>query len=291
MPRRFFPTLFLRFHLPGYQLGYLLDPMDKKLILYLLILLGLVVATAISAKSSKNSGEGTSLSNDEIETLLDTGHFDLDSNDGSLQPLNEEKTELTPEELGDGEVPSPKVIAAYKKFLGESEGVSPFMTFALFIITGIFVGFLVVSYVLPNIVQRASEEVYGSSEKVGAPTTLSQAQANVAQGNWDQAIATYQQAATEDPSNRLPWVEIATLQRERLENPSQALQTLDEALARGNWRENDEAFFLFRKIEIHQNDLDQPQQAVALLREVMEKFPETRHYANAMHKLHEMGES
>ncbi|MGJ8726154.1 MAG: tetratricopeptide repeat protein [Roseibacillus sp.] len=265
--------------------------MDKKLILYLLILVGLITATVISAKSSKKSENGTTLSNDEIEMLVDTGRFDIDPNEGSLIPLYEEGTQLTREQLGDGGEPSPQLISAYDKYLGENDEGSPLITFALFIGTGIFVGFLIVSYVLPNLVQKASEEVYGSTEKVGPPSPLSQAQANVAQGDWDQAIASYQQAAVDDPSNRLPWVEIAMLQRERLENPNLALQTLDNALARGGWRENDEAFFLFRKIEIYENDLDQHAQAVALLREVMEKFPKTRHYANAMHKLHEMGES
>ena len=265
--------------------------MDKKLILYLLILAGLVTATVISGKSSKNSDGETSLTPDEIEMLLDTGRFDIDPNENILIPLYEEGSQLTSEQLGDGGDPSPELVAAYNQFLGETKGTSPILTFALFILTGILTGFLIVIYVLPNIVQRASEEVYGSSEKVGAPSSLSQAQANVAQGEWDQAIASYQQAATEDPDNRLPWVEIATLQRERLENPVLALQTLDTALARGNWRENDEAFFMFRKIEIYENDLKQHDKAVALLGDISVKFPETRHSANAKHKLHQMGKS
>ena len=265
--------------------------MDKKLILYLLILVGLIVATVISGKSSKAADGETSLSSEEIEVLLDTGHFDIDPNENTLIPLYEEGSKLTPMQLGDGEEPSPELAAAYDQFLGESEDGSPFLTFALFIITGIFTGFLIVVYVLPNIVQRASEEVYGSSEKVGAPSFLTQAQAKVAQGEWDQAIASYEQAAAEDPDNRLPWVEIAMLQRERLENPPLALQTLDAALARGNWRENDEAFFIFRKIEIYENDLKQHDKAVSLLHELIAKFPDTRHSANAKHKLHEMGES
>ena len=266
--------------------------MDKKLILYLLILAGLSYRdrdfSEILQESPKMAPASRttklnclSIPADSISTLTKAHSF-----------LSTRKAPSSlPEQLGDGEKPSPELTAAYNKFLGESDGGSPLITFALFIGTGIFVGFLVVSYVLPSIVQKASEEVYGSTEKVGGPSPLNQAQANVAQGEWDQAIASYQQAAIEDPSNRLPWVEIAMLQRERLEKPELALETLDKALARGDWRENDEAFFFFRKIEIHENDLDQRSQAVALLREVMEKFPETRHYANAMHKLHEMGES
>lgn len=263
--------------------------MDKKLILYLLILAGLVTATVMSARSSKQVD--ASLTSDEMEMLEDTGHFDIDPNENVLVPLYEEGTQLSPEELGNGEQPSAALTAAYDKFLGTGKKGSPFLTFALFILTGIFTGFLVVTYVLPNIVQRASEEVYGSTEKVGAPSTLMQAQAAVAQGEWEQAIDYYKKVATEEPDNRLPWVEIAMLQRERLENPHAALLTLEQALARGGWRENDEAFFLFRKIEIFENDVNEHEQAVALLRDVIERFPQTRHSANAMHKLHEMGES
>lgn len=81
------------------------------------------------------------------------------------------------------------------------------------------------------------------------------------------------------------------LQRERLNDPAAALATLDQALERGNWRENDETFFIFRKIDIFENDIKQHDQAVSLLRDVIDRFPQTRHSANAMHKLHELGET
>ncbi|MDQ8190525.1 tetratricopeptide repeat protein [Roseibacillus persicicus] len=263
--------------------------MDKKLILYLIILAGLVTATVKSVQSSKEVD--TTLTTNEIELLEDTGHFDLDPNENVLIPLYEEGTQLSPEELANGEEPSAELAAAYEKFLGTGKKGSPILTFALFIVTGVFTGFLIVSYILPNVVQRASEEVYGSTQKVGGPSALTRAQAAVAQGEWEQAIELYQEAATEEPDNRLPWVEIAMLQRERLENPHAALLTLEQALARGGWRENDEAFFLFRKIEIFENDLNEHDQAITLLRDVIDRFPQTRHSANAMHKLHELGES
>ncbi|GHC60128.1 tetratricopeptide repeat protein [Roseibacillus persicicus] len=263
--------------------------MDKKLILYLIILAGLVTATVKSVQSSKEVD--TALTTNEIELLEDTGHFDLDPNENVLIPLYEEGTQLSPEELANGEEPSAELAAAYEKFLGTGKKGSPILTFALFIVTGVFTGFLIVSYILPNVVQRASEEVYGSTQKVGGPSALTRAQAAVAQGEWEQAIELYQEAATEEPDNRLPWVEIAMLQRERLENPHAALLTLEQALARGGWRENDEAFFLFRKIEIFENDLNEHDQAITLLRDVIDRFPQTRHSANAMHKLHELGES
>ncbi len=144
---------------------------------------------------------------------------------------------------------------------------------------------------LPNLVQKASEEVFGSTEKAEGPDALARAQSAVAQGDWQQAISCYQEAGEKEPENRLPWIEISMLQRERLNDPAAALATLDQALERGNWRENDETFFIFRKIDIFENDIKQHDQAVSLLRDVIDRFPQTRHSANAMHKLHELGET
>ena len=143
---------------------------DKKLILYLVILAGLMAATIISAISSKKGEENGELSSDEMELLLDTGKFDLNSDGDELIALNGDDVELSPEELGGGEKPSPELAAAYRKFVNESEGTSPIFTFAFFVLTGVFTGFLIITYVLPNLVQRASEEVYGSTEKSEGPS-------------------------------------------------------------------------------------------------------------------------
>jgi tetratricopeptide (TPR) repeat protein len=264
--------------------------MDKKLILYLLILAALVVATTLSVLSSRDADAGQMTTNDKL-ILQQTGNFEINAATDKLEPLYDTERGLSEEELGNGDKPSEKELAAFRKYKGEVEGTSPWVTFILFIITGIFVGFLIVGYVLPNFVQRASEEVLGSSERSGPADALSQAQALVAQGEWDEAIAKYRQAAKEQPDNRLPWVEIGMLQLERKGDPEAALATFNQALERGNWRDNDEAFFIFRKIEIQENHLNNHDRAVELLREVIERFPETRHSANANHKLHELGES
>ncbi|MDP0491704.1 MAG: tetratricopeptide repeat protein [Verrucomicrobiota bacterium JB023] len=233
--------------------------MDKKLIIYLCAWVGLVVATFVSAQNMRNSQEG--LSAEERARIIDEGNYEID-------PITRDPI-----------MPEP-----------EKNESAAFITFGLFIITGVFTGFLVVTYVLPNLVQRASEEVLGSTEKVGK-NPMAKAQALVAQGKWEEAIESYREAAEAEPDNRLPWVEIAMLQRERLDDPESALETLREALDRGGWRENDEAFFYFRKIDIHENEMKNREKAIALLRDVIEKFPQTRHSANAMHKLHELGES
>jgi len=261
--------------------------MDKKLFFYLLILAGLLTATFFSARSSGGNDSGE-LTTHEMTLLEDSGHFEINQHTDTVEPLFDQSQGLSLEELGNGDKPEPALLTAYQKFTGEEKGGSPLITFALFIASGILTGFLIVAYVLPNLVQRASEEVFGSSEKAKADP-LATAQSHVAQGNWEAAIAAYQEAAEADPSNRLPWVEIAALQLDRLEEPDTALATLNQALERGNWRENDEAFFIFRKIDIHESRRDDHDRAIELLREVIAKFPQTRHSANANHKLRALG--
>lgn len=267
--------------------------MDKKLVFYLAILAALLLVTVMSVLANRNAESGV-LTIDEMILLEDTGHFEISETAGNdiLEPLYDPSEPLTATQLGNGETPSPEVLAAYQKFTGDfsTAAASPLLSFGLFVVTGIFTGFLVVTYLLPAVVQRASEEVLGSSESMGPADSLSRAQGLVAQGNWDDAIAAYRQSAQEQPDNRLPWVEIAMLQLERKEDPEAAVATLNEALARGGWRENDEAFFIFRKIEIHENHLPNHERAIELLREVIARFPETRHSANANHKLRELGQ-
>ncbi|MEM9080811.1 MAG: tetratricopeptide repeat protein [Verrucomicrobiota bacterium] len=230
------------------------------------------------------------LSDEQEELLLDTGYFEVSDSTGELAPLWAEGNEPSLEEMADGGEVSQELKAAYRMYRDGAEGGGIWIPLAMFIVTGVFTGFLVVTYLLPNLVQKASEEVYGSTEQ-GEPDPLASAQALVAQGEWEGAIEAYRSAAEAQPENRLPWVEIAMLQRERLEDSDLALATLDAAIARGNWRENDEAFFYFRKIAIFEEDKKEHEKAVGLLKEVIEKFPNTRHMANAMHKLREMGES
>lgn len=259
--------------------------MDKKLILYLLVLAGLIFLTV---RSARYLSEEEGLTSDDKEVLIETGYFENDPNTGEFEALFVE--DLSLEELSKGEEPTAALEQAYSRFQGVENKGSPIMTFIFFVLSGILAGFLVVTYALPSFVQTASEEVFGSTEAVGE-NPLTKAQAMVAQGKWKEAINAYRDAASEDETNRLPWVEMAMLTREKLEDSRGAVGLLDEAIERGGWRENDEAFFIFRKIEILQDDLEEHDSAVNLLREVIEKFPQTRHSANAMHKLHELGES
>jgi tetratricopeptide (TPR) repeat protein len=115
------------------------------------------------------------------------------------------------------------------------------------------------------------------------------ARAKVAQGDWEGAVEAFRLAAAAEPLNRLPWVEIAKIQIDHLEDPNSAIQTLRTAIEGQEWEENDAAYLMFRLAEIYDTELSDRTSAATTLQQVMEQFPETRHSANARHKLHEWG--
>ncbi|MEO1843444.1 MAG: hypothetical protein ABGZ37_04120, partial [Akkermansiaceae bacterium] len=75
-----------------------------------------------------------------------------------------------------------------------------------------------------------------------------------------------------------------------LESPDAAITTLREALESFEWRANDAAFFMFRLVELYEKEKQDLATSVSILQQVVEIFPETRHAANATHRLRELGE-
>lgn len=115
------------------------------------------------------------------------------------------------------------------------------------------------------------------------------ARAKLAQGDLEGAIAAFRDAQAADPLNRIPVVEIAKIQREQLGDPAGAVQTLREAIEGQEWQPNDAAFLMFRLAEVYDESLGDRTSAASIMQQVVDQFPETRHSANARHKLHEWG--
>jgi tetratricopeptide (TPR) repeat protein len=150
------------------------------------------------------------------------------------------------------------------------------------------IGIVVVTQVLPILAHRITHAVYDSGEMVERDP-MHDAHSLVAQGDYEGAIHAFRSAAAADPYNRLPWVEIAKIQRNSLEDPEAAIATLRVALEGQEWPVNDAAYLLFRLAELYDEDRHDRGTAVAIMQQVIDEFPETRHSANARHKLHEWG--
>jgi tetratricopeptide (TPR) repeat protein len=168
------------------------------------------------------------------------------------------------------------------------EGQKTFTGILLAFLTAGLVGIVFVIHVLPAIAHRFTHAVYDSAEMV-EKDPMHDARAKVAQGDWDGAIDAFRAAAAADPLNRLPYVEIAKIQLEQLEDAPAAIETLRHAIQDQEWQENDAAYLMFRLAEIYDANMEDRMSAASILQQVIEQFPESRHSANARHKLREWG--
>ncbi len=168
------------------------------------------------------------------------------------------------------------------------QGVQTFNGILLAFLSAGLVGIFFVFQVLPAIAHRFTHAIYDSAEMVESDP-MHDARSLFAQGNYEEAIDAFKQAAEADPMNRFPWVEIAKIQRDNLKEPQAAVATLREAIEAHEWEVNDAAYFMFRLAELYDEDLENREYAAQILEQVCEEFPETRHAANARHKLHDWG--
>ncbi len=170
------------------------------------------------------------------------------------------------------------------------EGQRLFMGILMTFFCAGVVGIIAVVYLLPFFAQRVTHAVYDSAELV-EKDVMHDARSLLAQGNYEGAIASFHQAAAADPLNRLPWVEIAKIYKDNLGNPGAAIDTIRHALESQAWEINDAAYFLFRLAELYDEVEGDRVTAVAILNQVIEQFPGTRHSANATHRLHEWAQA
>lgn len=185
-------------------------------------------------------------------------------------------------EAGDPEGKVPKLESDIQSL----EGQKTFNGILLAFLSAGLVGILFVLQVLPAMAQRVTHAVYDSAEMM-EHDVMHDARSLLAQGDYEGAIAAFQQAAANDPLNRLPWVEIAKIYKDNLGNPAAAIQTIRHALESQAWQVDDAAYFLFRLAELYDEVEGDRASAVALMEQVVAQFPDTRHSANAGHKLRE----
>ena len=178
-----------------------------------------------------------------------------------------------------------QLIAAYTDPTEEAVFARLFSTLA----AGIFLGLLAIFYILPALSQKAAMSMYADSDEAPEQDILQAARAFVAQGEYDQAVVAYRQALEKEPDNRLGWSDMAKLYVEKLEQPELAVSAIREGVDGHEWDEEDGAFLLFRMSEWQLNECEDQEAGAATLSEVMEKYPSTRHSANAMQQLRDLG--
>ena len=160
---------------------------------------------------------------------------------------------------------------------------------AVCLVVGIYMAVMFLAYGLPAIVQRATTEMYGSGAEAEIDP-MHDARSLFAQGDYEGAIEAYRGVAQEHPDDRFPWMEMAKIQTDNLEDPDAAIVTLREGLEAQEWTVNNAAFFLFRIADLYEKQKEDLESTAQLLQQIVDLFPGTRHSANATHRLRELGE-
>lgn len=161
------------------------------------------------------------------------------------------------------------------------------MLLVYFIGLGIVIGLLFVIYVLPWFGDAIGTAVFLSGEEIRHDENL-KAAAKVAQGDYEGAIAEHEKSITDNPHQTFPISEIANLYARKMHDPQRAIQVLQKHLTDHTWPEDDTAFLRFRIIDIYLETLKDFGGARSLLEKIISDFPNTRHSANAHHKLREI---
>ena len=199
--------------------------------------------------------------------------------------IDKKKAELAQVyELGDPESTATKLEGQ----IHSQEGTKTLNGVLLAFLTAGLLGMVAVADVLPAFANRITHAVYDSAEML-ENDVMHDARSLLAQGDFAGAIEAFKVAAAADPLNRLPWVEIAKIYKDNLQDPASAIQTIRYALESQEWQINDAAYFLFRLAELYDEFEGNRQAAMGIMQQVVDEFPGTRHAANAAYKLHEWG--
>lgn len=161
------------------------------------------------------------------------------------------------------------------------------MTFVYFVALGAIGGFLAVKYFIPWLGDAIGTALFSSGEQVGEDPSL-KAAAKLAQGDYEGAIAEHEKNFAQDPTQVFPIGEIAKICADKLHDPARALHVLSSHLQARDWPEDDAAFLRFRMVDMEIDKRHDYAAARALLEKIMLDFPDSRHRANAHHRLNEL---
>ncbi|MBB5036292.1 tetratricopeptide repeat protein [Prosthecobacter dejongeii] len=161
------------------------------------------------------------------------------------------------------------------------------MMLVYFLGLGIVAGLLIVAYVLPWFGDAVGTAVYSSGEKIKA-TGSAKAAAKMAQGDYEGAIEEHEKELAADPSQTFPIVEMAKICADKLADPQRAQRLLQNHLQDYPWSPDDAALLRFRLVDLQLHHFKDFPTTRQLLERIIADFPNTRHSANAHHKLHEL---
>ena len=159
-----------------------------------------------------------------------------------------------------------------------------------FIVIGVGGGLWAIKIFIPWLGDVIGTFVYSSAEEIVVDDSM-KAAAKIAQGDFEGAIEEYEKLAKDNPMDPHPVAEIAKIHSDRFHDHATALDVLQRHLQSREWPVDDAAFLMFRIAEVYSDRLHDYETAHDILEEVIANFPNTRHSANAHHRINEVDQA
>ena len=160
------------------------------------------------------------------------------------------------------------------------------MLFGGLVLVGLVTGGVIVVVFLPAFGDWVGDFFFNPNQQA-EKAPHADALAAIARGDYEQAIAEYRKCVERDGTDTHAVSEIVRLYCDKLGDPVSAESVLEEALAQDRTHE-DAAFLSNRLAEVYWNHQHDARRARELLLQVVETFPNTKHSANAQHRLQEI---
>ncbi len=181
------------------------------------------------------------------------------------------------------------VLYVLLKWHTEAWQSNPLIQFSAIVGLAVVVGFFFVLVILPKFGDAVGTVMYSSGEEI-APDEGMKAAAKMAAGDYEGAIEEFNKLLQSKPEDVHAISEIAKTYADKLHEPEKALAFLNEKIESQEWTPDNAAFLLFRffDVQAHMQDFEA---ARGTLENIIGTFPDTRHSANARHKITELQEA
>ena len=158
--------------------------------------------------------------------------------------------------------------------------------FAGIIFVAVVIGTIAAVAIVPAIGEFIGNFIFNPNQEI-EKNPHSEALAKIAQGDYEAAIASYRKNLSENPDDMHALSEIINLYCDKLHDLDAAQEFLEESL-KHDWPAEQGAFLASRLVDVYWNHKHDATRARHLLMQIAETMPDTRHAANAIHRLHEI---
>ncbi len=161
-----------------------------------------------------------------------------------------------------------------------------FLIFGLIVLLAVVIGAITALSLLPALGESFGNLFYGSNQEI-EKNPHSAALSRSAQGDFEGAIEEYQAVYHANPADIMAVSEIVHIYCDRLHDYAQAAETLEGVLEE-ELPVEDSAFFCNRLVDVYWLYQHDAISARRVLIQIAESMPDTKHAANAQHRLQQI---